>query len=126
MLQNEEFIQEFVDKAISHVTNVETGLLKIDEAPLDPELINNIFRAVHSIKGTAGFFGLKKIVELSHAMENIFGEIRNKKMNITQEMIDLLLASNDCLKGMIENAANSKEADISSFLTKFSFIHFER
>lgn len=122
MLQNEEFIQEFVDEAISHVTNVETGLLKIDEAPLDPELINNIFRAVHSIKGTAGFFGLKKIVELSHAMENIFGEIRNKKMNITQEMTDLLLASNDCLKGMIEDVANSEEADISSFLTKFSFI----
>lgn len=122
MLQNEEFIQEFVDEARNHIESVEAGLISIDSDKEDPEVINNLFRAVHSIKGTAGFFGLKNIVELSHAMENVLGEIRNGNIKASRWLVDILLESGDCLKTMVEDVFQSENVDISVFKVKLSEI----
>jgi len=112
VLKNEEYIQNFLEEAKIHVETVETGLLNMDLSAIDPEHINTIFRAVHSMKGSAGFFNLNKIVELSHCMENLFGEIRNGSVNLTTEMVDMLLSANDCLKSMVDDVFNSEEFDI--------------
>ncbi|MEN6350407.1 MAG: Hpt domain-containing protein, partial [Syntrophomonas sp.] len=98
MIKNEEYIQSFLEEARIHVESVENGLVNIDLDDIDAEAINTIFRAVHSMKGSAGFFSLNKIVELSHCMENLFGEIRNGKVHLSSEMVDIMLAANDCLK----------------------------
>ncbi|MCX7747649.1 MAG: chemotaxis protein CheW [Clostridia bacterium] len=121
MLQNQEFIQEFVEEATTHIETVESGLLKITSSD-SQEIINDIFRAVHSIKGTAGFFGLKKIVDVSHSMENVLGSLRNGDLEITSDMVDLLLLSNDCLKTMIQDIHNSENTDINEFVNKLSEI----
>lgn len=117
MIQNQEFIQEFVEEAKSHIEKVEAVLLN-REGLADPELINDIFRAVHSIKGTAGFFGLKNIVSLAHAMENVFGEIRSGRMVLSGEMEETLLTANDCIKDMVENILSSEERDISQLVSR--------
>lgn len=122
MLQNLEFIQGFVEEAKGHIETVESELLKMDVNAVDAESINNIFRAVHSVKGTAGFFNLTKIVELSHSMENIFGEFRSGKKHINSNMVDLLLSANDSLKSMTEDVINSENTDISDFVDKLSKI----
>ena len=70
-------------------------------------------------KGTA-VFGLDNIVKLSHAMENLFGAVRNQKIHLEDSSIDTLLESNDCLKEMVEDVGNSHEVDISSFIQKIS------
>ena len=116
MLQNEEFINEFIEEATVHVENIEMGLLKLSKQKEDDNLINEIFRAIHSTKGTAGFFGLKNIVDLSHSMENLFGEIRNKKIKINDELVDILLNSNDCLKWMVKNIEKSEMKDVSKYI----------
>jgi two-component system, chemotaxis family, sensor kinase CheA len=122
MLEDDEFIQSFVEEAKVHVETVETELLQLDTNNVNAESINNIFRAVHSIKGTSGFLGLTKIVELSHAMENIFGEIRSEKMSIHAGMIDILLSANDCMKIMVNDVKSSEEVDISEALEQLSAI----
>lgn len=122
VIQNEEFIQEFVEEASLHVENVEAELLKIDETDVHMDSINSIFRGVHSIKGTAGFFGLSKIVKLAHTMENIFGEIRSERLKFSNDMIDILLSANDKLKQMIENVATSEETDIDYHVKEVSSI----
>lgn len=122
MLQNLEFIQGFVEEAKVHIETVEAELLKMDVHAVDAESINNIFRAVHSVKGTAGFFNLTKIVELSHSMENIFGEFRSGKKQINSNMVDLLLSANDSLKSMSEDVMNSENTDISDFVERLSKI----
>lgn len=119
-MKNEEFIQEFIEEAGTHLESIESGLLKLNESNTDLENINNIFRAVHSVKGTAGFFDLKRIVELSHSMENLFGELRNGKLKITPEMMDVLLQANDCLKSMVENVAESENHEIDEYVQKFT------
>lgn len=122
MLQNLEFIQGFIEEARVHVDVVEAELLKMDVKAVDSESINNIFRAVHSVKGTAGFFNLTGIVELSHSMENIFGEFRAGKKQINEGMVDILLSANDCLKSMVENVMESENTDISGIKGRLSDI----
>lgn len=119
MIENEEFINDFIEEAKTHIGALELDLVKISIEDTDKELVNNIFRAVHSIKGTAGFFNLTKIVGLAHNMENIMGEVRNDKLILTSAIIDLLLESNDCLKNMIEDVTNSEDYDTSAILLKY-------
>jgi len=121
-LQNSDFIKDFMEEAITHVEAVEEGLLKLESGEGDADLIHGIFRNVHSIKGTAGFFSLKNIVDLSHAMENLFGEIRNGNIIINKDMIDVLLSANDTLKSMVCDVENSNLVDVSVYLEKISAI----
>lgn len=122
MIQNEEFIREFIEEALAHMDTVENGLLKISKSGEDSSAINDIFRAVHSIKGTAGFLGLKNIVEVSHAMESIFGEFRNGKKAVEQYKVDILFSVYDFLKSLIIDSVNSNSYDISVELKKLQEI----
>ncbi|SFH51676.1 two-component system, chemotaxis family, sensor kinase CheA [Tindallia magadiensis] len=122
MIHNEEFINEFVEEAETHLQMVENGLLAMDEGSRDKENINNVFRSIHSIKGTAGFFGLEKIVELAHVMENILGELRNDKIEPTAEMVDLLLNGNDSLKEMVDDVFNSAGYDVDDLINNMTNI----
>jgi two-component system, chemotaxis family, sensor kinase CheA len=125
MIQNEEFINEFVEEAQTHLNMVEAGLLKMDEGSSDKENINNIFRSIHSIKGTAGFFGLIKIVELAHVMETLLGEVRNDKIAPSSSMVDHLLSGNDQLKSMVGDVYNSNAEDVSEYVTIFTALFNE-
>lgn len=116
MIQNKEFIQEFVEEARTHVESAEALLVNSGEL-FKADNINRVFRAVHSIKGTAGFFGLKNIVSLAHSMENIFGEVRAGKLRLEEKDIDLLLAANDIMKEMVENVYDSEEFILEDTLT---------
>jgi len=118
LLKNTEFIKDFVDEAINHVDAVEAGLLKLESGDGNADIIHGIFRNVHSIKGAAGFFGLKNIVSLSHAVENLFGEIRNGNLVIDNEIVDILLSANDSLKTMIADVENSKKVNIEGHIAK--------
>jgi two-component system chemotaxis sensor kinase CheA len=112
-VQDEAFIQSFVEESKAHIETIEKELINLDFDQIDMESINGIFRAVHTIKGTSGFFDFKKIVSLSHAFENLFGEIRSGNIKITNDMVDELLKVNDCLKEMIEDVANSESVEIT-------------
>jgi len=122
LLQNEEFIQEFVEEAEGHVDEIEFGLLQVAQKKGDSEYINKLFRCVHSIKGTAGFFGLEKIVKLSHTMENLFGEVRNGRIQLSDYMIDVLLSANDYLRQMIKNVFESENMDIDQHIDRITSI----
>lgn len=119
-MQDEEFIQSFVEESKAHIETVENELMNLNIECPDMESINNIFRAVHTIKGTSGFFDFKNIVSLSHALENLFGEIRAGHIGMTNEMVDILLTSNDCLKVMIDDVSDSENVEISNFVKKLS------
>ena len=82
-------------------------------ADIDEELVNNVFRAAHSIKGGAGFMGLSAIKELSHKIENLLGFIRNREVVPEPGVISILLKAFDTLRDMINNVTNSNQMDIS-------------
>ncbi|MFH1147055.1 MAG: chemotaxis protein CheW [Pseudomonadota bacterium] len=110
-----ELEQMFVEEAREHVSRIEPDLLSLEddlENP-DPEKINCIFRELHSIKGSASFFGLEKISKLSHVMENLLSLIRDGKLLPNRDLLDALLAGVDRLQLMINDVDNSQSVDIS-------------
>ncbi len=116
MLKDEKLIQEFVVEAKEHMDRIELGLLAMEKGQYDGNLVNAIFRSAHNIKGTAGFFGFHKIVELSHSMENVLGKIRNKDVTFSLHIVDVLLAANDELGKLLDNIAASEKRDITTFV----------
>lgn len=114
MKPNYELLQEFIDEAKAHIGSVEAGLLRMGEDVCDADCVNEMFRAVHSIKGTAGFFELTEIVELSHAIETLFGKLRDQEMNMNPAMIDALLTVIDVLKELVLNPEMSLQCDVAS------------
>lgn len=109
-----ELLKEFVLEAEAHLGEMEAGLLRLEDGEEDEDTVNEIFRAAHSIKGTAGFFGLNKIVELAHSIENLFGELREHRLKGSTEMMDALLAATDLLKKLIHmSPTDSEKYDIA-------------
>ncbi len=91
----------FLNESLEHLEGIEQKILKL-ESEFDVELVNSIFRPVHSIKGSSGYFGFKKIKALSHVLENLLDELRNERINADSDLVDLLLESTDTLNKMIE------------------------
>jgi two-component system chemotaxis sensor kinase CheA len=112
-----ELLNEFVLEAKTHISDIEAGLLCMEEGEGDDDTINRIFRAAHSIKGTASFFELDKIVQLAHIIENLFGEFREHRLKVSSDMVDTLLAATDVLKELINSPTSSETYDINDSLT---------
>jgi two-component system, chemotaxis family, sensor kinase CheA len=117
-VMDDETLKMYVDESREHLANIETDLLAIEErgADIDDELVNKVFRAAHSLKGGAGFLNLIRIKELAHKMENVLDMIRARELVPNPEVINILLMSFDCLRGMINGVETSNDVDISEFV----------
>jgi chemotaxis signal transduction protein/HPt (histidine-containing phosphotransfer) domain-containing protein len=111
-----DLIPEFVEESLEHLKNIEEDIIIIEQGTADNELINRVFRAVHSIKGGSSFLGLKNIEHLSHKMEDIFNLVRNNDLEFTSRISSSVLTSIDMLKEMLERSESSDDFDISSNL----------
>ena len=111
-------LDTFVWESREHLDLLEPALLRLQQEPQNSELINSIFRAAHSIKGGAGFFGLTHIQELSHGMENLMTRVREGEAPVTPALLDLLLACLDVLRVMIDDPASSEQVDISRVMDR--------
>ena len=92
---------------------MESNLLKLEQGEHDSELLNAIFRAIHSIKGSSGTFGFNEIAQFTHILETLLDEIRKGKRAIIPTTINVLLESVDCLRHMLSSAQNSSALDLA-------------
>ncbi len=115
MIEDDEIIRVFIEESTEHLDGIESDFLEIekDGANMNVDLINKVFRAIHSVKGGAGFLGLDKIKELAHEMENLLNLMRNGELVPTPEIISILLSGNDKLNELITHYADSNEMDIA-------------
>lgn len=121
--EDAELLQVFLEEAREHLDGIEGDLLQLElQDDLDLEILNKIFRGVHSVKGGAGFFGLDAIKGLSHAMENVLGAMRKGQLRATPDSIGALLRSADALVQMMDNPSESAERDISGFVSELERI----
>ena len=111
----DELLGEFVVEANEHLADIENQFLSIEEsgADVDVDLINEVFRGIHSIKGAAGFMGLTKVNDLSHSLENLLNMMRNLELTPTSSIIDTMLQAADELQGLINDVENSNDIDVS-------------
>ncbi len=114
-LEDPELVADFVTESREHLGDIENQLLQIEaDAPdVDTDLVNTVFRGIHSIKGAAGFMGLTAINGLAHSLENVLGKIRNGELTPTPAIVDVMLRAADLLSGMINNIEESNSVDVS-------------
>lgn len=103
----ESLQKKFIVEANEFVNNLEDSLLSLEKNPDDKNKIQEIFRIMHSLKGSGAMFGFDDISEFTHNLENIYDLIRNEKMVVTKELLDVTLASVDHLKNLLNQ--NSSE-----------------
>ena len=101
----DEALHTFIAESRELLQNMEDALLRIEQSPDDEELINAIFRAAHTIKGSAGLFGLDYIVAFTHVAESVLDRVRNGELRIEGDLVAVLLSSCDHIAGLIEHLA---------------------
>lgn len=106
-----QFKQTFIEESLEGLDIMESSLLNLDVGEADLDAINTIFRAAHSIKGGSGTFGFNDIASFTHVLETLLDQMRSGERDVTAPAVELLLASVDCLRGMINALQNDGEYD---------------
>ncbi len=107
----QQFHTVFFDESQEHLEEMEQLLLDLDIENPDPEMLNSIFRAAHSIKGGSGIFGFDALGSVTHIMESLLDKIRKGQMVIVASMVDLFLNSVDQLKDILHCYRSGDEID---------------
>lgn len=109
-----KLIQEFISEGKEHLEVTEKALLQLENSYQNPdtELINQVFRAVHSLKGAAGFFGFKNLGMLSHRMETLLQKIRDNVLSFHPQMFEPLFEGVDLLSQMLDDIEGSENYEI--------------
>lgn len=104
-----DFSIDVMGELQKRVENLESLILSIKESNLEPEIINGIFREFHTLKGESGFLGYENLGKFCHRMETILDPLRNKKVIITREVIDILLLCVDQTKKIIQDIKDKRD-----------------
>ncbi|MCW9057875.1 MAG: chemotaxis protein CheA [Gammaproteobacteria bacterium] len=107
----EQFHQTFFEESLEGLDLMESALLNLDVGAAEPEAINSIFRAAHSIKGGSGTFGFLDIANFTHLMETLLDEMRDGRRQVVQAEADLLLRAVDGLRMLVAAAQGAAEVD---------------
>ncbi len=97
----DDLLQEFLTETGESLERVDAELVRFEQAPNNGQILGNIFRLVHTIKGTCGFLGLPRLERLAHAAENLMGKFRDG-MPVTAEAVTLVLSTIDRIKAILE------------------------
>src|SRR5215469_15787783 len=97
----DDLLSEFLTETNESLSVLDVELVKLEQNPNAPELLSNIFRLVHTIKGTCGFLGLPRLETLAHASENVLGKIREGELGVTPDAVTLILESLDAVKSIL-------------------------
>lgn len=112
----EEILEEFERESAEIVEKLDEDLITLEERPDDLELLNQIFRGFHTIKGSSSFLGLAELTDFSHLAEEMLNKLRKKEMQANAQIIDVLLESIDKIKLFLANIGKEKpeKIDVSS------------
>jgi two-component system, chemotaxis family, sensor kinase CheA len=101
MEQLEEILKDFLVEAGENLDLLDQELVRLEQSPTDTKIIGNVFRALHTIKGSSGFFAFKRLEKVAHAGESLLGRIRDGKLTLNADMVTTLLATLDRLREIV-------------------------
>ena len=117
-MNEEQFENTFVEEATELLEDLEEALLLLEETPNDADLVQRVFRAMHTIKGAAGMFGFAEISTFTHEIESAYEMVRSGNLNISKSLIDITLQSLDVIRAMLggQTEASLENKAITSVL----------
>jgi two-component system chemotaxis sensor kinase CheA len=104
----EQFRTTFLEEVSDILGDLESDLLELETQPGDSRILDGIFRHLHTIKGSGAMFGFDEIAGFAHHLETVFDLIRQRKSEVSQNLIDLTLAACDLIRQMVDSAIHSK------------------
>jgi len=102
-----QYLEIFIEESKEHVQSLNESLLELEKNPEDLDVINEIFRVAHTLKGMAATMGFNKMSTLTHDMENVLQSLRNKEFVVNSEIIDLLFDCLDALESYVNIIAET-------------------
>jgi len=105
----DNFKKKFIEEATEHILDLEQALLELEQNPNNKPLIERVFRAMHSLKGSGAMFGFEKISEFTHNLETAYDLVRNGEMEVTNDLLNLTLASVDHLGALLKDDSVNSE-----------------
>ncbi len=115
----EEIVAEFLVESREGLDRIEGHLVTLEDAPHDLHIISEIFRVLHTLKGTCSYLGLPKLESVAHRAETVLSTIRDSDHEMTTEMADVLLATMDTIRLILESLERSGtegESDVGAFI----------
>ena len=105
-----QYLDIFIDETSGHIQSLSDNIMELEKEPDNKDVVNEIFRAAHSLKGMAGTMGFKRMQHLTHDMENVFQEVRNDNVKVNSALIDILFKCLDAIEEYLDTVkATSNE-----------------
>jgi len=121
-----EIIDEFMIEADEIISKLDEDMVKLEKRTDDLDLLNEIFRGAHTIKGTSGFLGFDKVSELTHKMEDVLNKLRKGEVRTNAAIMDVLLESIDTLKVLLDDVRQGRESTIDLSAVKAKLIAIDQ
>lgn len=108
-------VQAFLEEADDRLAELEEDLLRLEQSPSEPEIVNRIFRCAHTLKGNSRMLGFEDIARFTHSLEDLLDQLRKQLRIVTPDIVDVLLMSGDVLKQLVGVArgTESPNPDVS-------------
>lgn len=111
MDEMQEIIEDFLVESFEMIDQLDQDLIELENNPKDLDLLNRIFRVAHTIKGSSSFLGFDVLTRLTHNMEDVLNKARKGDLEITHEVMDVILESVDLMKALLEAIKDSGSDD---------------
>lgn len=120
----DQYLEMFVSESKEHVQAMNDNLLKLENAPDDVSIVNEIFRSAHTLKGMAGTMGYTDLMTLTHQLENVLDELRNGKIHFSSDLLDLIFEAMDDIETMVDSIAlgGDGKQDVTEIIEKLKTI----
>lgn len=117
-----QFKHLFIEEALGLLSNLDNTLIELEKEPRNSTLINEAFRVMHTIKGAAGMYGFSQIVEVTHDIESLYDQARQKRGIVSSELINLTFSAADHIRALLEDENFEKTINIKQHNELKSYI----
>lgn len=123
-MERNQYLDMFIDESTEHLQALNKNLLDLEKNPEDLQIVNEIFRSAHTLKGMAATMGFEDLASLTHQMENVLDGIRNEKIEANTQLMDVVFESVDDLEYMVNDIADGGEGkkDVTDVVEKLEML----
>lgn len=123
-MEMNQYLDLFIDESREHLQNINENLLELEKNPTNLAIVNEIFRSAHTLKGMSATMGYEDLASLTHQMENVLDAIRNKKIEVSSSILDVVFQSIDDLEAMVESISTGGDGkrNVSEVVRKLEAI----
>ncbi len=123
-MEMNQYLEVFIEESKEHLQACNEQLLELEKNPEDIKIVNEIFRSAHTLKGMSATMGFEDLASLTHQMENVLDAIRNQKIGVNSEILDVVFLAVDDLEAMVYSIAEGGDGkrDVSEAVAKLKLI----